>query len=258
MMNKLRALLLQNRAAPRAYRLENAANGEATIYLYDVIGYDWWTGGGVTAEQFAKDMRAVQGKTVHLRVNSPGGDVFDGRAMVAAIQQHQGKLIAHVDGLAASAASFLIMHADEIVMADGSFMMIHNGWTIALGDRHVMLDTAALLEKIDASIADDYEKKSGMSHEKIAGMMDAETWFTAKEAVDAGLANRVEEPASKDNAAAANAWNLAAYEHAPAALAKAPEVEPVEPPAPTANEPDFAAMHAQNDRALRIVESTAA
>lgn len=236
MHNRLSRLLALNRSAPRAYRID-AAEDSATIYLYDVIGYDWWTGGGVTAKQFARDLQAIKADTIHLRVNSPGGDVFEGRAMVSALQSVQAKVIAHIDGLAASAASFLVMHASEIEMTDGAFMMIHNGWTIALGDRHAMLETAALLEKIDAAIVDDYLKRANLDRETLAAWMDAETWLTASEAVDNGFADRI---AQAVDGASARAWNLAAYDHAPAAL----------------TESDHEAEHAHRLRRLALVESS--
>lgn len=239
MMNRLNKLLALNRSAPRAYRIE-AAGDSSTIYLYDVIGYDWWTGGGVTAKQFARDLAAVKSETIHLRVNSPGGDVFEGRAMVAALQAHPGRVVAHIDGLAASAASFLVMHADEIEITDGAFMMIHNGWTMALGDRHAMLETAALLEKIDASIVDDYLKRAKVDRETLAAWMDAETWFTAASAVDEGFADRIAEPVK---GASASAWNLEAYDNAPKALVKNDDQE---------------AMHAHRMRALDLIERTCA
>jgi ATP-dependent Clp protease protease subunit len=222
MHNRLNRLLALNRAAPREYRIE-ASEDASSIYLYDVIGYDWWTGGGVTAKQFARDLQQITSSTIHLHVNSPGGDVFEGRAMVAALQSVQAKVIAHIDGLAASAASFLVMHASEM----------------ALGDRHAMLETAARLEKIDASIVDDYLKRAKADRETLAAWMDAETWFTAAEAVDNGLADRI---AAVDGKAKALAWNLAAYEHAPSALA----------------EPDHDLDHAHRMRRLEIVEASLA
>ena len=243
MNNRLNRLLALNRNCPRAYRIEAAAGAdEATVYLYDVIGYDWWTDGGVTAKQFATDLKAITAKTLHLRINSPGGDVFEGRAMVAALQAHPAHKIAHVEGLAASAASFIAMHADEIEMTDGSFMMIHNGWTIAIGDRHAMQETAALLEKIDGSIVDDYQRKTSASREQVAQWMDDETWMTAAEAVDRGFADRIA-GGEKDGNAKAKAWNVAAYDHPPEDLAAPPTTEP---------EPDHAAAHHHRLRALRL------
>lgn len=254
MQNRLTKLLALNRNAPREYKIEAAADGaEATIYLYDVIGYDFWSGGGVTAKQFAGDLKALGSKTLHLRVNSPGGDVFEGRAMVAALQAYAGKVVAHIDGLAASAASFLVMHADEIEMTDGSFMMIHNGWTLAMGDRHAMTDIAALLEKIDGSIADDYLTRTAaeIDREQVAQWMDAETWFTASEAIANGLADRVAvAECDKGKKTQARAWNVAAYDHPPIELETAPE-EP-------AQNTNLDAEHADRLRAIALVEKCTA
>ena len=209
---RLLALQSQNKAAPRAYRIENGAD-EATIYLYDVIGYDWWTDGGITALQFAADLNAIRGvSTIHLRFNSPGGDVFDGRAICAALDAHPARKVGHVDGLAASAASFILMHCDEVEMVEGSMLMIHNGQTWADGDRHAFAKRIALLEKVDDSIVTDYLRRVNVDAEQLTAWMDAETWITAGEAVEHGFADRI---AEGDGAKARNAWNLAAYTNAP-------------------------------------------
>lgn len=217
-MKRLMQLMQANRQTEnRHYKVDaSASTDEATIYLYDVIGLDWWTGGGITAKQFAADMSAITAGTIHLRFNSPGGDVFEARAMVSAIQQHPSKVVAHIDGLAASAASFLAMHADEIEITDGAFFMIHNGWTVAVGNRHAMLDMAAMLEQIDSAIVDDYHVKTKIDQAEIARMMDAETWINASDAVSMGFADRI--AVSKKDAKAqarADTWDLSAYAHAP-------------------------------------------
>jgi ATP-dependent Clp protease protease subunit len=227
---RLLALQSQNKAAPRVYRVENAAD-EATIYLYDVIGYDWWTDGGITALQFAADLNALRGVgTIHLRFNSPGGDVFDGRAICAALDAHPARKVGHVDGWAASAASFVLMHCDEVEIAQGAMIMIHNGWTFAAGDNRVMSDTAALLQKIDTAIQDDYMRRVTAEREQVVAWMDAETWLSAEEAVEHGFADRI---ASGDGAQARAAWNVAAYANAPqAAVPVAPEPAPDPEPEP--------------------------
>jgi len=234
---RLLALQSQNKAAPRAYRIENGAD-EATIYLYDVIGYDWWTGGGITAMQFAADLNAIRGVSkIHLRFNSPGGDVFDGRAICAALDAHPARKVGHVDGWAASAASFILMHCDEIEITQGAMIMIHNGWTLAAGDNRVMSETAALLLKIDGAIQDDYARHVDAGREQIVAWMNAETWFNADEAVEHGFADRI---AGGDGAQARSTWNVAAYANAPKAAAPAPaptpapDVEPDPEPNPTA------------------------
>lgn len=220
-MKNLIQLFLNNSQKPRNTRIVNS-EGEATIYLYDLIGDDWY--GGVSAKDFVQDLAGLDVNTIHLRINSPGGDVFAGRSMATALRQHKAKVVAHIDGLAASAASFIAMAADEIEIATGAFIMIHNGWTLAMGDKHTMTDTANLLEKVDQSIIADYVARTGKSADDIRAMMDAETWLSDQEAVDGGFADRVAET----KASAENAWNLSAYNNAPKALTEKPaEPEPV-------------------------------
>ena len=188
-----------------------------TIYIYDVIvGSDleaeWF--GGVAPKPFIDALKGMRGD-VHLRSNSPGGDVFGANAMAQAMREYQGgQIIAHVDGIAASAASVLAITAGQTVMAPGSLMMIHNAWTISAGDRHDHLDTAAILEKVDGMLAQGYAAKSGGTADAFARLMDAETWFTPEEAVSAGLATSVAEATPAPGAASAM-WDLSAFARAP-------------------------------------------
>ena len=249
--SRLNKLIAQNRGGPRAYKFEaKADNSEATIYLYDIIGLDWWTGEGVTAKRFAQDVaqaKAGGAQTVHLRINSPGGDVFDARAIVTAIRESGVRMVAHVDGIAASAASYIATAADEVQIADGAFLMIHNAWTLALGDKNDMRAQADVLEKIDASIAAEYAKRATVPLEEVVAMMDAETWLTAQDAVDKGFADSV---TAIDNSAGTNArtWNLSAYDKAPAA---AGDVDPADPGQPAR---DYAAEHNERMRALQTAQ----
>lgn len=226
--NRLSRLLASNKTTPRSYRIENAG-AEASVFLYDVIGDDPWSGGGVSAAQFSQDLRAIRADVLHLHFNSPGGDVFEGRAMAAALGAHPARKVGHVDGLAASAASFLLMHCNEVAITDGAMLMIHNGWTLALGDRHEFRTTAALLEKIDGAIADDYARRVNVEREQVQAWMDAETWFTAAEAIQHGFADRLDAPHGDQPAKAR--WNLAAFDRAPI---PPPELEPEPAPEPVA------------------------
>jgi ATP-dependent Clp protease protease subunit len=210
--NRLLALLATNQAKPKRYDIE-AKDDVATIYLYDTIDPYW----GVSAKQFVKDLNALKNPTIHLRINSPGGDVFDGRAIATAIAQHPSKIVAHVDGLAASAASYVAIAADEVEMAPGSFFMIHRAWSIAYGNAADMRETADVLEKIDEALVSDYVKQSGQTEEQVRAWLDAETWFSAEETVTNGFADRV-----SDAETASNAWDLSVYAQAP----KEPEPEP--------------------------------
>ena len=214
----------------------DAAADEATIYVYDVID-DYW---GISAQAFAEAMVAAAGKTVNLRINSPGGDVMAARAMVTAVRGHAGKVVAHIDGLAASAASFLALSAAEVRMTQGAFLMIHQAWTISMGNAADLREMADLLEKIDAAIAADYQRKTGKSAEQVQAWMAEETWFSADEARAEGFVDTV-----VDGAPAQNHWNLAAFDKAPEAARH--------PPA-KAFDPQLEAARARAERRLQLLE----
>jgi enoyl-CoA hydratase/carnithine racemase len=110
----------------------------------------------------------------------------------AALERHKAKVVAHIDGLAASAATAIAVAADEVLMAAGAMFMIHNAWTIAIGDKNDFLECAALLEKVDGTLADRYAAHTGKPVSELKTLMDAETWFTAEEAVEFGFASAVE------------------------------------------------------------------
>lgn len=235
MNNRLIKLLRDNvhASARQPLRAESSEN-EATIYLYDVIvSDDYW--GGVGAESFVRELVAVDAPVIHLRINSPGGDVFAARAIEAAIREHKSKIVAHVDGYAASAASYVAIAADEVEMSPGAFFMIHKAWTVGLGNADDMRKEADLLDKIDGSLAETYASVTGKTVDEIMEMMAAETWLTAAESVDLGFADRVSEDAPKDCAS----WNLAAYARAPTPIetqrqeASTQEHEQVPDPEPT-------------------------
>lgn len=197
--------------APQALSVGAASDdGEVDLVLYDQIGF--W---GVSSDEFARVIGGIDAKVIHLRIDCPGGDVFMARAMKVALEQHPARVVAHVDGLAASAASYLMLGADEIEMARGAFVMIHNAWTITVGDTHDHADEASLLDKIDASIRDDYAAKTGKPADDFRPLMDAETWLDADEALELGLIDRIYD---KDGGVE-NRFDLSLFENAPAALA---------------------------------------
>lgn len=233
MPNSLTKLLASNKKRPDRLPQSRivAAGDETTIYIYDAIVADedtayWW--GGVSAEALVPEIRAVKGGTIHLRINSPGGDVFAAQTICQAIKDTGAKVIAHVDGYAASAATVIATAADEVEISEGAFYMIHNAWTWAMGNANDLTATAGLLGKIDGSLAAQYAKKSGMDVAAIRTAMDAETWYTAEEAVAAGLVDRV-----AVGAKAEASWNMSAY-------AKAPKVDS---PAPDDIDPAATAEH---------------
>jgi ATP-dependent Clp protease protease subunit len=238
MHNRLNKLYADNRkTAARKFEVVAKADAEEVdIFLYDSIvssedEAQWW--GGVAPESFVKAVYAVDPKaTINLRVNSPGGSVFAARAMEQALRAHKGKVVVHIDGLAASAATFIAMAGDEIVMAKGAMFMIHKAWTGMWGNAEDLRKEADLLDKIDGTLAETYADKTGKDIAAITEWMAAETWFTAQEALDAGFATSIAEAEAK-----ALAWDLSAYENAPKTERQTqPEPAPTPEPEPTASD----------------------
>lgn len=218
MKNRFKNLFGKAGGLGRKFAVDQAENkDEATVYVYDAIG-GWF--GGVDAQEFVKALAGITAGTIHLRINSPGGDVFDARAMQTALRQHKAKVVAHIDGLAASAATFLAMGSDEIEMAEGGFFMIHNAWSLTMGNAADHVEAAAMLEKVDASIRGDYARKTGKEDGELQAMMDAETWMTAQEAMDHGFVDSI-----YTGQATENSFDLSAYDKAPAMPAAADPID---------------------------------
>lgn len=203
------------------------------MYLYDEIG-----GWGVTAGSFTQAIDALDVDVIDLRINSPGGSVFDGMAIMNALRRHSARVEITVDGLAASAASFIATAGDHVVMNSGSEMMIHDAWGFAQGDAKTMREMAISLEKTSAAIAGLYAKRAGGKAEEWRELMLAETWYTAEEAVAAGLADEW-----ADAPAAENKFDLSKYGYRgrlPAVAGPAVNRSPVTGPANTEEESDMA------------------
>lgn len=168
------------------------AIGDNVISIYDVIGEDYWTGGGFTLKRLDAALRSIGRRDFEVHVNSPGGDMFEGVAIYNKIRDHADanglSVKVKVLGVAASAASVIAMAGDEIEIGVSSSIMIHNCWTIAMGNRRDFAEMAATMEKFDANMAAVYEARTGNSTDEIAAWMDAETWFSGQEAIDAGFA----------------------------------------------------------------------
>ena len=233
-MSRMNKLFADNRKAS-ARKFEVVAKtdtNEVDIFLYDAIvsseaEAEWC--GGVAPESFVKAVYAVdKNATINLRINSPGGSVFAARSMEQALRDHKGRVVVHIDGLAASAATFIAMAGEEIIMSKGALFMVHKAWTGLWANADGLRKEADLLDKIDGTLADTYAEKTGKSVEQVAEWMAAETWFTAQEALDAGFATSIAEAEAK-----AGAWNLSAYANAPKTE---PAKEPESPPEPTASQ----------------------
>ena len=199
-----------------------ATDSDNTITMFEVIGEDWWSGGGVTAKRISAALRAIGDKDVVVKINSPGGDMFEGIAIYNLLRSHKAKVTVEVLGWAASAASIIAMAGDEIRMGLGTFMMVHNAWGVVVGNRHDMREAATLFDGFDAAIADIYEARTGMKRAEIEKLMDAETFMGPSEAVKNGFADAVDEGIEAGSGEAKNMdRGLMARRQTEAALARA-------------------------------------
>jgi ATP-dependent Clp protease protease subunit len=159
------------------------------ITMFDIIGEDWWTGGGITAKKVAAQLRAIGDRDIEVHINSAGGDVFEGIAIYNILREHPHAITIKVMGMAASAASIIAMAGDTIEIGAASFIMIHNCWVMGVGNRHDFAELAAFLEPFDAAMRDVYAARTGQKATEIAGWMDAETFMSGSQAIDRGFAD---------------------------------------------------------------------
>ncbi len=215
------------------YRMTNLAGDRSEVMLYDEVGA--W---GVTASDFVKDLGAIKARHIDLRLNSPGGEVFDGLAIYSALKRHPADVTVHIDGLAASITSVIAMAGDQIEIDRHAQMMIHEAHAVAVGNTKDMASMSKLLDDYSNTIASIYAERAGGTVESWRERMKAETWFSAKEAVIAGLADEVASNAqAKITAQLGGTWDLSLFNFAGRANAPAPFAaaetgpEPVELPA---------------------------
>jgi len=178
-----------DRWAADAAGIRALEQGDATITMFDVIGEDYWSGGGITAKKVAAQLRAIGDRPAEVQINSPGGDMFEGIAIYNVLREHPQQITIKVMGMAASAASIIAMAGDQIEIGAASFMMIHNCWVLAVGNRHDMAETAGWLEPFDRAMADVYAARTGQDRAAVEGWMDAETYMSGSTAVERGFAD---------------------------------------------------------------------
>lgn len=171
------------------FRIENATAEEATVYIYDEIGF--W---GTSAQGFVDQLNAITAPKLSIRINSPGGEVFDGVAIHSALMASKAHVTVFIDGLAASAASFIAMAGDRIVMARHATMMIHDASGLCWGNPADMSAMSALLGKLSDNIADMYSLQAGGTVQEWRERMQAETWYTGQEALAVGLVDEITSP----------------------------------------------------------------
>lgn len=227
-MNKILQLCIDNaKREKRPVNVVNAAGQAPTLYIYGIISEDW----GIGAMDVIAALATVgDAPELNVRIASPGGDVFESRAIMNALKRFQGKKIGHIDSICASAATSIAMACDEVHMASDAMYMIHNAQCLAYGEKSDLRKTADLMETLEQNIIQDYAGKTGKDEAEIVTLMDAETWMTAAQALENGFIDSVLDTKS----AVKNTWNLSAYAKAPVTLTApaAPEVAaPVAPPA---------------------------
>jgi ATP-dependent protease ClpP protease subunit len=196
----------------RGFEIRNAAADEAELLIYDEID-SWW---GVAAADVIAELASITAPNLRVRVNSPGGSVFEGLAIANALRSHPAAVTVQVDGLAASIASVIALAGDRLVMMPNSMLMIHDASGLCIGDATDMQQMATVLDKISDNIAGAYAAKAGGDTTTWRDVMRAETWYLPAEAVEAGLADEAIPAASAaaepdaDDALHAK-WDLTAY-----------------------------------------------
>ncbi|MCW8886760.1 MAG: Clp protease ClpP [Motiliproteus sp.] len=167
----------------RWYSVRNASNGVVDLSIHDEIGL--W---GVTAKDLITEMNDHQGvREINVSIHSPGGSAFDGLAIYNALKNHPAKVYTRVEGVAASAASIVLMAGDVITMPEDAFVMIHNPWVGIMGDADELRDTADMLDKIRDSLVSIYHKKTGLDEQTLVELLNAESWLNGKDAKDYGF-----------------------------------------------------------------------
>ena len=179
-----------------ALKIEAKVKDRADIWIYGDIG-ESWSGDSVTAKDLSDELKKLAGvKEITLRLNSPGGNVFDGLAMYNSLKKFPAKIITEIDGMALSIASIVALAGDEVRMAGNAVYMIHNPWTMTAGDSAEMRKVADQLDLVRDSLAGTYaaKTKDSASLEQISDWMNAETWFNADEALKAGFVDQITDP----------------------------------------------------------------
>ncbi len=205
-------------------KITNQTSDSAEVWIYNDIGF--W---GIDADSFRREMQALSGKHVTLRVHSNGGDVFEGLAIYNTILRHSSGVTTQIDGIAASMASVISLAGSPVKMAENGYLMIHNPAQIVAGEAEDMRKSADLLDKLRDTLAGIYASKTGIPEEEIIEMMDAETWMTAAEAHEKGFIDEITD--KLEAVASADPKALARFTNLPAALVDTKQLSNMSKPA---------------------------
>jgi ATP-dependent Clp protease protease subunit len=187
----------QARLGNNGFQVNNKSATKAEIVIYAAIGQDYWKDGSMVSAKAISDELKKLPDTVNeitVRLNSPGGDVFEGVAIYNRLKQHKAKIIVYIDGLAASIASIIALAGDEIYIGEGALFMIHLPWTFAMGDRMSLENTINRLMDVEEQLLGIYSKKTKMDKAELRKMLEDETWLDADQAIEHGFVDaKVEE-----------------------------------------------------------------
>ena len=199
------------------YKIEALSEDSTEVMIYDVIGWPFNDAG-----EIIRALAGIDTKTVTVRINSPGGDVFDTMAIFNALQSHKSKIVTRIESLAASAASFIALAGKEVQAYQNAMFMIHDPWVLAAGNQYDLREIADILEKISGNMVDIYSQNSKVGKKEIREMLKAETWFTAKEAREKGFVDTI-----IDGKAAKAQFDLSMFAHVPDGFTAEDHDEPI-------------------------------
>lgn len=169
---------------------ESVPDMERTLFLNGMISDETWYGDEVTPQLFKDELNAGNGN-ITVWINSPGGDVFAAAQIYNMLRDYKGSVTVKIDGIAVSAASVIAMAGDKVCVSPVAMMMIHNPATMAMGEAKDMQKAIDMLNEVKESILNAYEFKTGLTRARLSHMMDDETWFNAKKAVELGFADKI-------------------------------------------------------------------
>ncbi len=219
-MFDVKALMFSPRATNKQWYKTNTYardTGEkiASLDIYDAIDPFW----GVSAQEVVGYIKALEVDKIYVSINSPGGDFFDGMAIANSLRSHSAKVVATIDGVAASIAAVIFAAADERYMHETAHAMIHKAWSHSVGNATELRELATILDRLDGSLVQVFDRVLDRSPEEIETMLEAETWFTAAEAREVGFAEVVESPEVQ----ARQGFDLSCYTRVPEALRETTE-----------------------------------
>lgn len=177
----------------KGFSIKADADGiRAEIIVYGQIGTSMWDDSGMSAQKFSDELKALPStvKNLDVRINSPGGDVFQGITIYNRLKQHPAKITVYIDGLAASIASIIALAGDEVIIGDGALFMVHKPWTWTMGNSDELDTTVERLIQIEDEMVTIYKAKSGLPRDEIKSLLRAETWMSADEAIEKGFVDK--------------------------------------------------------------------